>query len=189
MPYSPFNNTTKSFRKKLTWISGIFTFLLIVIMKLLDSYLITDGTSDGIVSFELAKNIHDARIMMDMWGDTGRVVAGFSLGLDYLFLISYSLFLGLISFYFAKKFDGRLKILAKLGYAFSWLIFLAAVYDAIENFALFKILTGSGTSLWAVTAWFFASFKFLIVFIVLIYIVLSLIFSVLFPAPTTKNPH
>ena len=183
MHYSPFNNTSASLRKKLTWISGVFTIILIVIMKFLDSYLTTEGTPDGIVSFELAKNIHDARVMMDMWGDTGRIVAGFSLGLDYLFLISYSLFLGLISFYFARKFDGRFKILAKLGYSFSWIIFLAAVYDAIENFALFKILTGSGTSLMAVTAWFFASFKFLIVFLVLGYIALSLIFNVIFPVP------
>ncbi len=181
MPYSPFNNTTAGFRRKAMWTFGILTVILLLVMRWADSFLITEETPDGIIGFELAKNIHDARIMLDVWGDQGRVVAAFSLGIDYLFLISYSMFLGLVSFSLAKKLEGRLNLLSKAGYLFSWLILLAGLYDAIENFALIKIMTGCQLSLWATTAWFFATVKFAIVYMVLGYILVALFFSLFFP--------
>jgi hypothetical protein len=155
-------------------------------MHYLDRFLITDETPDGIIGFELVKNIHEARIMLDIWGDKGRIVAAFSLGIDYLFLISYSLFLGLTSYILALNLNNRFNLLSKIGHIASWLILLAGIYDAIENFALFKIMTGCQLSIWATTAWFFASIKFAIVYAVLIYIVLALVFKLLF-LKTVKN--
>ncbi len=176
-PYSPYSSTSAKFRKNLLYWSGAFTLILVVIMRLLDQSLVAPGEEvpDGIVAFEMVKNIHDARIMIDMWGEKGRVVAAFGLGLDYLFLIAYSLFFGVISFEIGRKLKGRSKLLSAPGYVLSWLILLAAVYDAIENFALIRILTGCQYSLWATTAYYFATMKFTIVIITVVYIVLGLI--------------
>jgi hypothetical protein len=177
IPYSPYNNTTPGFRKKMLYWSGIFTVVITVIFNILDQSLVTPGdeVADGMVAFELTNNIHDARIMVDMWGEKGRLVAAFSLGLDYLYLIAYALFLGIIAFETGKKLTGRSALLAKPGYWLSWLMILAAVYDAIENFALIRILTGCQYSLWATTAYYFATIKFAIVIITLVYIFLGLV--------------
>ena len=176
-PYSPYNNTSAKFRKNLLYWSGAFTLILVVIMRLLDQSLVTPGEEvpDGMVAFELTNNIHDARIMIDMWGEKGRIVAAFSLGIDYLFLISYSIFFGLIAFIIGKKLNGRSRLLSKPGYVLSWLMILAGVYDSIENFALIRILTGCQYSMWATTAYYFATMKFTIVIITLVFIVLGLI--------------
>ena len=177
IPYSPYNNTTPEFRKKMLYWSGIFTVVITVIFNILDQSLVTPGdeVADGMVAFELTNNIHDARIMVDMWGEKGRLVAAFSLGLDYLYLIAYALFLGIIAYETGKKLTGRSALLAKPGYWLSWLMILAAVYDAIENFALIRILTGCQYSLWATTAYYFATIKFAIVIITLVYIFLGLV--------------
>jgi len=177
IPYSPYNNTTPGFRKKMLYWSGIFTVVITVIFNILDQSLVTPGdeVADGMVAFELTNNIHDARIMVDMWGEKGRLVAAFSLGLDYLYLIAYALFLGIIAYETGKKLTGRSALLAKPGYWLSWLMILAAVYDAIENFALIRILTGCQYSLWATTAYYFATIKFAIVIITLVYIFLGLV--------------
>jgi hypothetical protein len=187
MAGSPFQNLDGFYRKRLLWIFGVLTVLLLVVLRWVDGFLITEETPDGIVGFELVKNIHDARIMMDVWGDTGRIAAGFSLGIDYLFLISYSIFLGLVSFELGRKFEGRLRLLSKGGYFFSWLILVAGFYDAIENIALLKILTGCQLSIWAITAWFFATVKFAIVFLVLGYIALSFIFLLILPKENDRS--
>ncbi len=176
-PYSPYNNTTSDFRKKMLYWSGVITLIITIIFNVLDQSLVTPGEEvpDGMVAFELTNNIHDARIMVDMWGEKGRLVAAFSLGLDYLYLIAYALFFGIIAFEIGKKLTGRSALLAKPGYWLSWLMILAAVYDAIENFALIRILTGCQYSLWATTAYYFATMKFAIVIVTFVYIFLGLV--------------
>jgi len=188
-PYSPYNTTSASFRKKMLYWSGIFTVVLILIMRLLDQSLVAPGDEipDGMVAFELTNNIHDARIMVDMWGEKGRLVAAFSLGIDYLFLISYSVFLGLIAFIIGKRLNGRSGLLSKPGYVLSWLMILAGVYDSIENFALIRILTGCQYSMWATTAYYFATIKFTIIFITLAYIVIGSI-MIWLTRPSEKQP-
>ena len=190
MTHSPFKVIPDKNRISFLWLFGILTVILLSVLHWLDTFMISEEMPDGIIGFELVKNIHDARIMLDVWGDTGRIAAAFSLGIDYLFLISYSLFLGLLSFHFARKFEGRLRLLSKTGYFMSWLIIVAGIYDAIENFALLKIMLGCQLSIWAITAWFFATVKFAIVFIVIAYLVLSLIFMALMPKQnlSQENP-
>ena len=186
-PYSPYNNTSGRFRKNMLYWSGGFTLLLLVILRLLDQSLTVEGTPDGIVGFELVKNIHDARIMIDMWGEHGRLIAAFSLGIDYVFLISYALFLGLCSYEIGKKLSGRSRLLSRPGFWLSWLMLLAAIYDSIENYSLIKILTGSKSQLWATTSYYFSTIKFAIVFVTLIYIVLGLVMIWITAEPSKKQ--
>lgn len=50
----------------------------------------TDRVPSGIISFELAGGLSRAQPMVESWGPIGQVCAGFSLGLDNLFLVAYA---------------------------------------------------------------------------------------------------
>src|SRR4051794_8650681 len=45
---------------------------------------------DGMVAFELAGSVDSARRLLNSWSDAQRVVAAFSLGLDFLFILAYA---------------------------------------------------------------------------------------------------
>jgi hypothetical protein len=76
--------------------SALLIFLLLSVtlltgMHALDQTLITDAAPSGIVSFELAGNIKQAKQILEDWGPEGRIYAVLSLGLDFLFLIVLTL--------------------------------------------------------------------------------------------------
>ncbi len=174
-PFSPYQNTSFRFRKNLLWWSGTFTLVLMVAIRMVDQWLTTPESPGGMVGFELAKNINKTLIMINSWGEHGRIMAGFSLGIDYLYIVAYSLFLGLSAFAIGKKLSSRSSFLAKPGYWFSWLMLLAGIFDGIENYALIKILSGNHEQLWASLSYYFASTKFGIVLITLLYIIVGLL--------------
>jgi len=144
----------------------------IVVMRYLDSYLITEESPYGIVSFELAKDISKSTSIIDSWNETARIAAGISLGLDFLFLLVYSLFIAVLigklndSLWKDRPFYtmGKLLILA---------IFIAAVFDSIENVALIKIILGDSREVWSLIAYYFAFLKFIIILSCVIYIIIS----------------
>lgn len=141
-------------------------------MRYLDSYLITDSSPNGIVSFELAKDFTKSRSIVNAWNNTARSAVGLSLGLDFIFLLIYATFIAVLisvlnnrlwqnhTFYYV----GKLLFVA---------IFIAAFFDFIENVALIKILLGSHNEIWPITAYYFAFLKFMIILICIIYIIIN----------------
>ncbi len=190
LPYSPYKNTSAGFRKKMLYLTGFITVLITLIFKISDLSLVTPDKNipDGMMAFELTNNIHVTRIMAEMWGEKGRIIAAFSLGLDYLYLIVYALFLGIVTFEIGKKLTGRSVLLARLGYWLSWLMVAAALFDGIENFALIRILAGCQYPMWATISYYFASIKFTIVAITLLYILFGLTMIWLIPKFSKTPP-
>jgi len=144
----------------------------IVVMRYLDSYLITEESPYGIVSFELAKDISKSTSIIDSWNDTARIAAGISLGLDFLFLLVYSLFIAVLI--------GRLnnslwkdRSFYAIGKFLILTIFIAAAFDSVENVALIKIMLGDGREVWSLIAYYFAFLKFIIILSCIIYIIIS----------------
>ncbi len=174
-PYSPYNRASARFiNNTLLW-SGAFTLLLMIVLRIIDYSLTSDGTPNGIIGFELAKTMHNAQSMMGVWGNDGKIMATLSIGVDFLYIVSYSVFLSLSAFAIGKKLQGRIRLLSKPGYWLSWLMFFAGLFDVVENYSLIKILTGSHNQLWATTSYYFASTKFVIVLITLVYLITGLI--------------
>ncbi len=173
--YAPYNKASNKSIKNLLWWSGAFTLVLMVAIRMVDHWLTTPESPGGMVGFELAKNINNTLIMINSWGEHGRIMAGFSLGIDYLYIVSYSVFLGLSAFAIGKKLGSRSSFLARPGYWFSSLMLLAGIFDGIENYALLKILSGHHEQLWASLSYYFASTKFGIVLLTLLYIIVGLI--------------
>lgn len=150
----------------------IFLFVFIAIMRYLDSYLITDLAPHGIVSFELAKDVFLSRAIINSWDETARTAAGISMGLDFIFLVVYSLFIAIL----IQKLNDRVwknNSFHILGRILVVAILIAAIFDAIENVALIKLLLGDTNEIWSSTAFYFATLKFILILCCIIYIIIN----------------
>src|SRR5262245_10286849 len=94
----------------------------------------------GILAFEFAGRPENARDILECWSDRQKARAGFSLGLDFLFISAYSTSLALACLYSAEactRICGRLSgTCHSLGVSLAWCATIAAVLDVIEDCAL-----------------------------------------------------
>ena len=140
-------------------------------IKVLDESLVNDAAPSGIISFEFARSIARARQILASWDAADKLRCALSLGIDYLFLVAYAVFISLGCVYIANALKIRRPSLAKIGFFLAWAQFLAALLDAIENTALIQLLLGSRNELYAWIAWGCAGLKFTLVGSGLIYMV------------------
>jgi len=163
------------YRKRLFFTFLFLTLSLFAVFRVLDQPLQTPAAPNGIVSFELAGSPLRAREITDEWkrsslllsavaGQTDPNIvnipyafAAFGLGIDYLFMPAYSLTLALGTLLVAEKHSGWFRSLgAVAGYG----ALVAAVFDAVENYALFQILLNRVYSPYPEIAYICASIKF-----------------------------
>jgi hypothetical protein len=130
-----------------------------------------DTAPYGIISYEFAGDVASATRILESWGVQGRLVAGLHIGLDYSFLIFYSLAIALGCTLIAQA--SRMISLRKFGYPLAWLQLTAAILDALENYGLIRILLGSDSQFWAILAFWCASVKFLFVGLGILYVILG----------------
>ena len=147
---------------------------LLTAMIALDQALITEASPRGIVSFELAGNIQQALLILNAWNQKGKIYAALSLGLDYMFLVVYALFISIACVLIARKLMYRFAFLAQCGIILGWSQFAAALLDAIENAALIRIILDSQLELWSIIARWCAIVKFGIVAAGLVYILIGI---------------
>ena len=140
---SPFDNLSKTARKRLMVITLVMSALLLIVMRILDAPLRTDAAPKGIVSFELAGDYAASRHILSSWNPEAKVYAGLSLGLDYLFLIVYALFISSACIWVAETLGGDHLFFFILALLLVWSQFLAAALDAVENLALIQLLLNS----------------------------------------------
>jgi hypothetical protein len=171
-------------RKRMFFTLLIPTLILFAIFRILDAPLRTPAAPNGIVSFELAGSPLQAKVITDEWKRSSLLlsqVAGqanpdivnipytfatFGLGLDYLFMPLYAFALAFATLLAAGRHGGWFKSLgAVAGYG----AFAAAVFDAVENYALFQILLGRVFSPYPEIAYYCASLKFGLLLIGLLY--------------------
>ena len=147
------------------------TIVVIVLMQIVSAPLITDAAPLGIVSFEFAGNLPNAEKIIGSWGQEERIYAGLSLGLDYLFLVLYSCTIALGCIMMSRGM--MTEFFASAGAILAWAQFAAAFLDSVENFALIKLLLGSGEAIWPRLAFWCAGPKFFIVGAGLVYVVIG----------------
>ncbi len=134
-------------------------------------------TPPNIIQFEFAKTVEQAQSIMDDWGTGGVAAARLSIYLDFVFLILYSWSVSL----------GCKAVIAsmpaiwwkKAGEYLSTVSWFAGSCDLIENFAM--LFTLSNMNEFSVSvAYYFAMFKFTIVFVCLLFIITSPAIRLLF---------
>ena len=141
----------------------IFTVGLLVLMNVIGGALINDVSPSGIISFEFAGDLTNAQQMIEAWGPSGRISAGLSLGLDYLFMVAYSGSIGLGCILVARNYSNRHGFPFMVGVVLAWAQYGAALLDAIENYALIRVLFGAQQELWPIVAKWCATPKFMFV--------------------------
>jgi len=141
-------------RRPFFYVFLVLTIVILGVFNMLDRSLRTTAAPNGIVSFELAGTPEKAHEIMLSWEyrkdaflDLPQFIdqyvppvlyATFGLGFDYLFMPVYALALSLGLLLAGSQKTGWYKSLAA---AMGWGIFAAALFDAVENFALWNVLT------------------------------------------------
>ena len=156
-------------KRKGHYILFILLLIAIVVMRYFDSFLITEISPNGIVSFELAKELSGSKQIINSWDTIAKNAAGLSLGFDFLFLMIYSSFISMLIYNLNKR------LFLKTSYhAWQFIIFLipfiAAFFDIIENIALIKLLLGDLNQIWSSMAFYFALVKFGLLSLGIVYI-------------------
>jgi len=151
-------------------------------MRYLDSQIQNIDNAQGIISFELAKDLSKSEAILNSWNTLSKTSAGMSMGFDFLFLIIYSLFITILIHLVNEKLWGKSKI-NSVGVLLIWLAFLAALFDMIENVALIKLLLGDLQQKWSSIAYYFAICKFSLLSLGVFFIIINsfyLIFKKIF---------
>lgn len=146
------------------------TLIVAAIMQGVGAPLKTSAAPMGIVSYELAGTPEGAASILSSWDGRVREYAAFGLGLDYLFMPTYALALALGVLLALGRHTGRL---ASLGNWVGWGSLAAALFDATENLALWRVLLGEALSAWPQVAAICATIKFALILIGLGYAVLG----------------
>ena len=155
------------------WLLGGATLVLFLVLGAIDQRMWDEG-GPGIVGFELAGSEETSRDILAEWGSEGRDAARLSLWLDFPFLISYGAFftLAVAAVRDAARRRGWRR-LSTSGVVF--LPGLAAGFDALENIGLLLALGEHGGEVAPLAATVCAAVKFLLLFVVDVYLVVGLV--------------
>jgi len=160
----PFLRLSRTNFQKIFWPMFLSTIILLIIMNILSELLATSQAPQGIVSFELAKIPAKSAEIMNSWDSAQKLIAAFSLGLDYLFILFYSMTLSLGCVWTASILNLPNPAIPLIGIMIAWLQWAAAILDGIENFALFRILLLETNFPYSQLAFWCAVLKFGIIF-------------------------
>ena len=111
--------------------------------------------------------------MLQSWNPEAKIYAALSLGLDYLFLVSYATTISLACVLVARRLEKRSHRFSAAGILLAWSLPLAAILDAVENYALIRTLLGAQQNYWPALALGCAIPKFALVAAGLAYLILA----------------
>jgi hypothetical protein len=155
----------------------VFVPLLIATLVITFLFRFIGPAQPTIVDFELAGSVENAQTIIDAWPETDHIRAGFSLGFDYLYMPVYSTTIALACLLAA----GVLRRTAwhTSGLLLAWGLWIAALFDAIENLALFTELLGNNVAPWPQVAQICATIKFGLILLGLLYVLAGVVAKVL----------
>lgn len=160
-------------------ISAVTTALFLVVMNLHGHPLkIENVTPYGIIDLEMARTIARATDIYNNWLPdlTHRAIK--NTFIDFLFLISYGTFLYAACCTFSKSFPHTMW--KRIGHYLSILMIVAACFDALENFLMLRTLYGHFNKEIIASTFVFASLKFLLVGLGILYLISSTIASMFY---------
>lgn len=160
-------------------ISAISTSVMMLIMILHGAPLKIPGfTPYGMISLEFAGTVSRATEIYQNWYPDLTALAIKNIRIDFLFLISYGIFLCTCCLILSRYYSGAW---SRAGRWLSALMITAAAFDALENTLMFSALVGHIRKELIASMYMFASIKFLLVALGIVYIVFSLIGRLFIP--------
>jgi len=163
----PLGFVPDSARKRVFFTLLAGTLVLLVVFRVLNTPLVTAAAPSGMVAFELAGNVKKTADILLFWDENADLYAAFSLGLDYLFMPFYALTIAMTTLLAGRRHTSYW--IRSLSVITGWGVLAAAVFDAFENYALWKILRGALVQPWPEIAAVCAQIKFGLILIGLLY--------------------
>lgn len=148
------------------WLLGA-TLALSVVMRLIGPF------TPNIVDYEFANTAAKAAGIIGAWDALGKLRACFNLGFDYLYMPAYSTTIGLACVMGAGVVAG--KGWRNLGMLLAWGLWLAAIFDAVENYALITMMFNGASDPYPAISATCATCKFSLILLGLLYALVSLI--------------
>lgn len=149
-------------------IACIATIIMIIVMRSLSQNLITDYSPNGIVSFELAKTVRDAKAIMIAVGIKPLQI---NVAVDFAFIVAYCIFLYLCCKALLNRYNKP--GYKTIGFIFLELSVLVGVLDLVENIAMLITLGGYATNVSVNVSRWAAIAKFSIAALVIVYMVVA----------------
>jgi hypothetical protein len=138
-----------------------------------------------IVDFEFAGTVVQVTGILTAWDAVAKLRAGFNLGLDYLYMPVYSTTIALACVWGARVLKG--KVWNGIGIMLAWGLWLAAIFDAVENYALVTMLFGTIVDPYPQVAQVCAVFKFSLILLGLVYCALAAVIRIGLLLKTTRK--
>lgn len=183
VPKPPFDFLETERRNRWMNVMIVLALLMTAVMTIVGRPLTTDVASAGILSYEFAWDMETAQAIVASWDANTKLVAAFSLGLDFLYPIVYASAISLGCVWAADRIRPSSVQVANVGVWLAWGAWLAALLDYVENVGLISILLGSPASFWPVVAFICAFVKFIVIMIAIFYVLAA---AFVFRA---KRPH
>ena len=159
-----------------TFVLGLFILTLGVGALALPSLGRMDLRGVSILDLELMRTSENAAQQVALLGSSGVDAAQMSIYLDFPFLVLYALALSAAcAVLAARAADRGATTLAAAGRLMVWAAPVAAALDAVENVALLRVLDGQTGQPWPGIAYGFASVKFALLALVVIYLIAGLV--------------
>ncbi len=161
----PLEFIPEDLRRPAFFIFFALTILIFGIFSQFEQYVRTPAAPSGIVSFELARDPDISQSILDSWDADARLVAAFGLGFDYLFMpvYAFALSLGLL-----LAMSGKTGFYYPIATLMSWGAFVAALFDAAENYVLWQVLMSGAVSPYPQMAALCAAIKFTLLLVGLV---------------------
>lgn len=139
----PFESLS-SHQLKWVFLSSLVVYSILQIgFVVLDVPLRNAVAPNGIVSFELARDDQSSAAILASWDETAKLDASFGLGLDYLFMCMYATLISVVCLWSGRILAANHRLFAAWGRKLAWAVWVAALFDAIENVALLLQLFAS----------------------------------------------
>jgi hypothetical protein len=157
---------SNSVRKPIFYMLLAWTLIVMAVSQAINAPLKSLAAPASIVSFELARTPSNAQSMIASWNSKTQLFAAFGLGFDFLFMPSYALTIALATLVAAGRHTG---LFTRMGAWLGWGVFLALIFDAIENIGLWYSLLGNSASVWPAISFLCAVLKFTLILIGIAY--------------------
>jgi hypothetical protein len=149
----------------------VFLVLLAVFLVITIGFRFIGPAEPSIVDFELAGTADGAAEIINAWDMQDRIRAGFSLGLDYLYMPVYSTLIALACVWGAGVLASRQW--RATGLLLGWGLWAAALFDAVENSMLTVVLFDTAAAPYPQIAQVCAVLKFSLIVLGLVFVAVA----------------
>lgn len=155
--------------KKNMSVSATATVLMILLLRWQGSSLQTIISPHGIVDLEFAATPLRLQQLLQVWK---RSAVTANIWLDFLFIVSYVLFLSMSSEFCAMKWPAG--VMREVGHTLTRVSFIAGLLDIAENLLMLQSLSGNFTTTSLQLTSYCAAVKFTLAAVIIFYLVVSL---------------